>query len=91
MLDSICVLNRDTPPTRLAVDPPTKSELELLADAKAIWVEHTPGNEIVEGVNGRVLAAARRAGFDAVTLEAYNDSNGRPMFQTLRFVPSPVK
>jgi 4-amino-4-deoxy-L-arabinose transferase-like glycosyltransferase len=91
MLDSICVLNRDTPPTRLAVDPPTKSELELLADAKAIWVEHTPGNEIVEGVNGRVLASARRAGFDAVMLETYNDSNGRPMFQTLRFVASPVK
>jgi 4-amino-4-deoxy-L-arabinose transferase-like glycosyltransferase len=86
MLDSICVLNRNQPATRLASDPFTKSELEILADAKAIWVEHTPGNETSPGVNSRVMDAARQAGFDAVPLETYADSHGRPMFQTLRFV-----
>jgi 4-amino-4-deoxy-L-arabinose transferase-like glycosyltransferase len=85
MLDSICVLNRNMPPTRLAAEPFSKSELEILTDAKAIWVEHTAGNEIAAGVNDRVLAAAQGAGFDPVTLATYADSNGRPMFQTLRF------
>jgi hypothetical protein len=33
-----------------------------------------------------VLAAAQKAGFDAVMLATYADTNGRAMFQTLRFV-----
>jgi 4-amino-4-deoxy-L-arabinose transferase-like glycosyltransferase len=86
MLESICVLNRDKPPTRLAAEPFGKSELEILPDTKAIWVEHTPGNEISEGVNGRVLTAAQLAGFDPVMLATYADSNGRPIFQALRFI-----
>ena len=86
ILDSICVLNRNHPPTRLVSDPLTQSELDLLADEKAIWVEHTTGNEIETGVNDRVLAAANAAGFAPVRFGEYTDSNGRPVFQTLRFV-----
>jgi len=94
LLDSLCILNRDSPPTRLADNqflapghsPGEKQdELQILSDAEAIWVLHTPGNESYSGVNDRVLNAARQAGFWSITLKTYSDSHGRPMFQTLRF------
>jgi len=97
MTDSLCVLNRGNPPTRPVGDPfldpgespaQTQVDLQILSDAGAIWVEHTPGHEIWKGVNERVLNAAGRAGFEPVMLQTYYDRNGRPIFQTLRFVPA---
>jgi hypothetical protein len=94
LLDSLCILNRDSPPTRLADNqflapghsPGEKhDELQILSDAEAIWVVHTSGHEEYPGVNDRVLNAARQAGFQPITLKTYSDSHGRPMFQTLRF------
>lgn len=94
MIDSLCVLDQDKPPMRVADDPfmapgdspaHQEADLQLLADPKAIWVEHTPGHEILPGVNERVLNGARRAGFDPVMLQMYYDRNGRAIFQTLQF------
>jgi len=93
--DPLSVLNRDNPPVRIIADPflsasETRSErqadLQLLSDGKAIWVEHTPGNEMLIGVNDRVLNAARSAGFVQVMLGTYCDRHGRPVFQTFRFI-----
>jgi hypothetical protein len=42
-------------------------------------------------VNDRLLHSARRAGFEPVILEIYRDTNGRAIFQTLRFVRSPAQ
>jgi hypothetical protein len=94
LVDSLCVLNRDSPLTHPVDDPflapghspdQKQDDLKVLSDAKAIWVVHTPGNESSPGVNDRVLGAARRAGFRPVMLKTYSDSHGRPMFQTLQF------
>ena len=63
MIDSLCVLDRGNPPTRPVGDPfldpgespaQTQVDLQILSDAGAIWVEHTPGHEIWKGVNERV-------------------------------------
>lgn len=100
LADSLCVLNEDKPPVRSADYPfmadndspdQRKADLELLADSKAVWVEHTAGHENPPGANGRFLNAARRAGFDPVTLQTYYDRNGRPMFRTLRSTPMKVR
>jgi hypothetical protein len=82
--DALCVLNRDSPPTHLVQDP-FLGDSSILSDANAIWVDHAPGREVWKGVHDRVLAAARRAGFEPVMLRTYYDRNGRPMFQTFKF------
>jgi len=85
LTDSLCVLNRDQPPTRPVSDPLQPADLLILADQNAIWVDHTPGHEAVQGTHQRVLAAARNAGFEAVQLHIYYDRNGRAIFQTFQF------
>jgi len=93
--DPLTFLNQDHPSERVVDDPflppgepeaQKKFDLDLLADGGAIWVEYTPGNEITPGINDRLLQSARGAGFEPVPLEIFNDRNGRPIFQTLRFV-----
>jgi len=95
--DQLCVLNRNDPPARPIAfrfmppgDPPAQREadLRILADEKAIWVEHMPGHEVFKGANDHVLNAAREAGFSPVMLDTFYDRNGRAIFQTLRFVSS---
>jgi hypothetical protein len=94
MTDSLCVLTHDSPGARLADDSflsDTKSaaqredDLQTLSDPRAIWLEHVPGHEAFSGVNDRLLTTASRAGFEPVMLQTYLDSNGRAIFQTLRF------
>lgn len=97
LLDSLCVLDQNKPAVRAVDDPfldphrpPEQKQdaLKTLADANAIWVRHTPGHEIVPGVNDRLWSDARRAGFEPVLLKDYFDSKGRAIFQTFRFKPS---
>ncbi len=86
LTDSLCVLNEDSPPTRVPPDPfLAASESQLLSDASAIWVDHTPAFEVSKGIHHRILDAARRAGFEPVMLQTYCDRNGRPVFQTFSF------
>jgi len=91
----LAVLNRNSPPVKIIANPFANSaetetqrqaDLQLLSDGKAIWVERTSGNEILAGVNKRLLDAARNAGFEQQRLNVYNDSHGRPFFQTFRFI-----
>lgn len=85
LTDSLCVLNRDQPPTRPVSDPLQPADLPILSDANAIWVDHTPGHEAVQGTHQRVIAAARRAGFEPAELHIYYDRNGRAILQTFQF------
>ncbi len=92
----LCVLNRNRPPVRIVADSflaPTETsagrqtDLQLLADPQAIWVEHAPGHEISKGVNRRLLNSARSAGFDPLLLNTFYDRHGRAVFQIYRFHP----
>jgi hypothetical protein len=83
------------PTVRIVADPflsasetPTErqADLQLLSDDQAIWIGHTPGNEISIRVNDRVLNAAHSAGFVQTMLGTYCDRHGQPVFQTFRFV-----
>jgi hypothetical protein len=94
MTDSLCVLTHNSPGARVADDSflsDTKSaaqredDLQTLSDPRAIWLEHVPGHETFSGVNDRLVTTASRAGFEPVMLQTYLDSNGRAIFQTLRF------
>lgn len=92
----LCVLNRNNPPVRIVADPfmpasetaaERQADLRLLSDGKIVWVQHTGENEIMPGVNERLMSAAHNAGFDEVVINAYTDRSGRPILQTFRFVP----
>jgi hypothetical protein len=94
--DQLCVLNRNDPqphqigfPFMPPGDLPAQREadLQVLSDEKAIWVEHTPGQEFFKGAHDRVFDAAKQAGFSAEMLGTYYDRNGRAVFQTFRFSP----
>jgi hypothetical protein len=94
LTDCLCLLTHDKPKTHIVnnsfladTNSPSQKEDELgtLSDKQAIWVEHTLGHEIVPGVNNRILSAAGRAGFKPQGLQTFFDSNGRAIFQTLRF------
>jgi hypothetical protein len=96
MADSLCLLTHDRPPARLVDDtflsdakPPVErqDDLRVLSDPQAVWLEHVPGDEASPGIDGKILSAAHLAGFDPVMIETYSDNNGRPIFQTLRFIP----
>jgi hypothetical protein len=91
----LSILNRDHPTVRMVADSflstsetpsERQADLQLLSDDRTIWVEHTPGNEMLIGVNDRVLNAASGAGFVQTMLGIYRDRNGKPVFQTFRFV-----
>jgi hypothetical protein len=87
--DSLCVLNRDRPVTHFAEDPLLADG--QLSDRKAVWVEHVAGHEMLPGVNGRIMDAAHRAGFEPVMLRIYYDRNGRAIFQAFQFISKSAK
>lgn len=86
--DQLCVLNRNDPPAHPVPLPLKEADVQILADEKAIWVEHVSGHEVFNGANDHVLEAARKARFSPVKLDTIYDRNGRAIFQTLRFVRS---
>jgi 4-amino-4-deoxy-L-arabinose transferase-like glycosyltransferase len=97
--DSLVVLNGDDPPIRTADDPlwseqasaaRKQADTALLADPNAVWIEHVDGHQIMPGINERIREGARRLGFEPAIFHTYNDTNGRAIFQTLRFHPIPV-
>jgi hypothetical protein len=101
MTDSLTALNENKPPVQVIVDsqflgteelPDAKAaDLQLLGDSRATWVLHTSGHEVTEGVNNRILRAARAAGFAPATAAVYSDRYGRPILQIVRFIPVTVR
>ena len=65
-------------------EPERKFRREKLEDTAAVWVGHTDGNEQFPGINARVAASVRAAGFEKVPVSIVTDSHGRPMFQLFR-------
>jgi hypothetical protein len=96
LADSLVVINGNNPPILLSDDPlwseqysadQKQGTANLLADRSTVWIEHVDGHEIMRGINQRVREGARRLGFEPSVFHTYNDSNGRPIFQTLHFHP----
>ena len=94
--DPLSFLNEEKPPERVIADPfmpanepdsQRQADQQILFDDHAIWVEHTPGSEVSKGINDRLLRVAQTAGLEQVVVGTYCDRNGRPIFQTFRFVP----
>jgi 4-amino-4-deoxy-L-arabinose transferase-like glycosyltransferase len=99
LADSLVVLNGNNPPILLSDDPLWSEQYSaaqkqgataLLADPNAVWIEHVDGHEIMHGINKRVREGARQLGFEPSIFHTYNDTNGRPIFQTLRFHPTRI-
>jgi len=95
--DPLSFLDQEKPSERVIADPfmpadepasQKQADLQLLFDANAVWVEHAPGSEVSKGINDRLLRVARGAGLEQAMLGTFCDRNGRPVFQTFRFVAS---
>ena len=57
----------------------------MLAQPGVLFVSHTPKNEFNEGNAERLRAVMRTMGYGGETEAVINDSNGRPIFEVIRF------
>jgi hypothetical protein len=77
---------------RLGTDSPAPEQLaelrEMLADPNALFLDHVREHEIFPEVGVRLDRAARSLGYRKEVVRTVADSNGRPMFEILRFLPS---
>jgi hypothetical protein len=77
---------------RLGTDSPAPEQLaelrEMLADPNALFLDHVREHEIFPEVGVRLDRAARSLGYREEVVRTVADSNGRPMFEILRFLPS---
>ncbi len=60
--------------------------LKALGAKDAVFIAHTEGNEVFPGVNARMEALARSAGYRPETLKVIADRHHRPIFQVYRYV-----
>jgi len=58
-----------------------KFRMDKLEDPGAVWVGYTDGNEQFPGINARIAASLRAAGFEKGQVAIVADSGGRPMYQ----------
>lgn len=66
-----------------------KQAHRMLDDHDAVFVGHAPGKEVFEGVQARLEKYAAKRDLRKQLIEAISDSNGRPLFEIFRFLPSP--
>jgi len=59
-------------------------EARIFADANAILIGHTEGQEVIEGSRVRLEKAAARAGLQKEILEVVQDSHDRPVFEIFK-------
>jgi hypothetical protein len=75
-------VNTDSP------DPGQLREIrDLLQDPRALILDHVREHEVFPGVGARLDRAARSLGYRREVVLTVPDSNGRPMFEMVRFVP----
>jgi len=74
----------------LGTDAPTREQLgeirDMLQDPKGLILDHVREHEVFPNVGVRLNRAARSLGYRQEIVRTIPDSNGRPMFQILRFV-----
>ena len=80
---------------RIAQDPvltdsPSPKDLrqirEMLEDSQGLILDHVREHEVLPEVGARLDQAARSFGYHREVVHTIPDSNGRPMFEILRFV-----
>jgi 4-amino-4-deoxy-L-arabinose transferase-like glycosyltransferase len=57
----------------------------MLADPHGLFVTHVRPLEMFQGVDERLETAAGAAGYEPEFIRIINDSNGRPVFESIRF------
>lgn len=97
MFDALRILDQGRLPLAVGSDQVAKESMddtdrrflnEMLATSGAVYVGHTDGNEIFNGVSARMKAFAEAAGYHKQALKVIGDRNGRPMFEVYRWVRS---
>jgi len=82
---------------RIAQDPvltdsPSPKDLrqirEMLEDPQGLILDHVREREVFAEVGARLDRAARSFGYHREVVHTIPDSNGRPMFEIIRFVPN---
>jgi hypothetical protein len=75
----------------LGADSPSPEQLDeirqMLRDPRALILDHVPEHQVFPDVGARLERTARSLGYRKETVRTITDSNGRPMFEILRFVP----
>jgi hypothetical protein len=75
----------------LTTDSPSPQQLgeirEMLRDSRGLILDHVREHEIFPNVGARLDRAARAIGYRREVVRSIPDSNGRPMFEIVRFVP----
>lgn len=75
----------------LSTDSPSPEQLgeirEMLRDSGGLILDHVREREVFPNVGARLDRAARALGYRREVVSTIPDSNGRPMFEIVRFVP----
>jgi hypothetical protein len=75
----------------LGTDSPSPAQLgeirDLLQDPDALVLDHVREHEVFPSVGLRLERAARSLGYRREVVGTIPDSNGRPMFEMVRFIP----
>ncbi len=75
----------------VATDSPSHEQLgvirEMLQDPRGLILDHVREHEVFPNVGARLERAARSLGYHREVVRTISDSNGRPMFEIVRFVP----
>jgi len=75
----------------LSTDSPSPEQLdqirEMLRDPGGLILDHVREREVFPSVGARLDRAARALGYRPEIVSTVPDSNGRPMFEIVRFVP----
>jgi hypothetical protein len=70
-------------------DSPTAEQLaeirDMLGDPEALIVDHVREHEVFPNVGARLDQAAQSFGYRRKVVRTVPDSNGRPMFEIVRF------
>ena len=76
----------------LTTDSPSADQLgeirEMLLDPSGLILDHVREKEVFRDVGARLDRAAGSMGYRRQVVATFSDSNGRPRFEILRYVPS---
>jgi Dolichyl-phosphate-mannose-protein mannosyltransferase len=76
----------------LSTDSPSPDQLgeirDVLQDRGGLILDHIPEHEVFPNVGARLDRAARSMSYHRESVAEFSDSNGRPMFEIHRYVPS---
>jgi hypothetical protein len=97
LYDNLNLLHRGRLDLRIATGPlstdsPGPEQLgeigRMLQNPRALMLGHVREHEVFQDPGGRLERAARSLGYRKEVVRTIPDSNGRPMFEIVRFVPA---